>query len=70
MDDHSSQSDELKREIVNLRAKLNLVLAMSSHAEAECKRLQSELTELRSSVSWRMSMPIRIIDSWIKKLLS
>lgn len=70
MEGSSSQLNELKLQVTELRAKLNLMLAKDSHADAERKRLQDEIALLRSSTSWRLTAPLRAIGGWIGKNFS
>lgn len=56
----SSRSDDLRLQVTELQAKLNLMLAMRSLAE-------NELTMLRSSTSWRITAPLRAMNDWIRK---
>lgn len=72
------------REIAELNAKINLLLAMNSIHDAELARMQAALTEkngeisrlihelatLRSSKIWRLTAPVRSTANFLRKRIT
>ena len=70
-------TDDHRREVAELQAKINLLLAMSSLADTELKKAVQEAAEARAnlaearanlnailvSTSWKISAPLR----WLKE---
>jgi hypothetical protein len=55
------------QELVRLRAKVNLLLAMNSQLRELIQERDKQLQEVFASTSWKMMMPLRRVGSWVKR---